>query len=161
LSYISDALMPGEQIEIQARHHWIIFIKAALLLFLSLFLFSSSASTQYRDSAHLLRFGGYAFLAFGIINGLISLVDFITSEYAVTNMRVIIKEGLIWRKATEIVLSQVESIKIDQKILGRMLGYGSILIMGSGGTSERYHFISDPLAFRDVLHAHVARIQMR
>jgi uncharacterized membrane protein YdbT with pleckstrin-like domain len=71
-----------------------------------------------------------------------------TSEFAITNKRVIIKVGLISRKTVEINLGKVESIGVDQSILGRILDYGTITIVGSGGTKEPFHDISRPLDFR-------------
>lgn len=76
------------------------------------------------------------------------LIDRLTSEFAITNKRVIIKIGLISRHVLEMNLSKVESINVDQTVLGRMLGFGSITVVGTGGTRELFHNIADPLEFR-------------
>jgi uncharacterized membrane protein YdbT with pleckstrin-like domain len=60
------------------------------------------------------------------------LIDHATSEFAVTNRRVIIKVGLIRRRTVELRLEKVESIGVDQSILGRILGYGTIIVHGTG-----------------------------
>lgn len=76
------------------------------------------------------------------------LIDKYTDEFAITNKRVIIKTGLISRKTFEMNHSKIESVNVDQGILGRILGYGSISIVGSGGTREVFPNIRKPLEFR-------------
>ena len=71
-----------------------------------------------------------------------------TDEFAITNKRGSIKTGLISRKTFEMNHSKIESINVDQGIIGRMLGYGSIKISGSGGTKESFLNILNPLEFR-------------
>jgi uncharacterized membrane protein YdbT with pleckstrin-like domain len=73
-----------------------------------------------------------------------------TSEYTITNRRVIIKTGFISRQTFEMNLSRIESVEVDQSFWGRILGYGSITIIGTGGTRELFNNISDPLKFRKV-----------
>lgn len=76
------------------------------------------------------------------------LIDLYTDEFAITNKRVIIKTGLISRKTFEMNHSKIESVNVDQSVLGRILGYGTISIVGSGGTKEVFPKIKNPLRFR-------------
>lgn len=76
------------------------------------------------------------------------IIDKYSDEFAITNRRLIIKTGLISRKTFEMNLSKIESVNIDQTILGRILGYGTIIIVGSGGTREIFPSIKNPLEFR-------------
>lgn len=71
-----------------------------------------------------------------------------TSEFAITNKLIIIKVGLISRRTLEMNLSKIESVNVDQGILGRMLGYGTIVVIGTGGTKEPFASIADPMNFR-------------
>ncbi|MEI6647846.1 MAG: PH domain-containing protein [bacterium] len=71
-----------------------------------------------------------------------------TSEFAITNKRIIIKVGLISRRTLEMNLSKIESVNVNQGILGRILGFGTIVVIGTGGTKEPFAQISDPMAFR-------------
>ena len=71
-----------------------------------------------------------------------------TSEFAITNRRVIIKVGWVARRTIELNLSKIESVKVNQGLLGRILGYGTIIIIGTGGTTEPFSLISNPLEFR-------------
>jgi uncharacterized membrane protein YdbT with pleckstrin-like domain len=81
-----------------------------------------------------------------------ALIERATSEFAVTNRRVIIKVGLVARRTVELNLSQVESVGVDQSIFGRLLGYGTIIVRGSGGTYESFKAIAKPLAFRKAVN---------
>ncbi|MBL8918109.1 MAG: PH domain-containing protein [Myxococcaceae bacterium] len=79
------------------------------------------------------------------------LIDGWTSEFAVTDRRVIIKVGLIARRTVELNLAKVESVIVDQGVIGRILGYGTIFVVGTGGTRERFEAIADPLGFRQAV----------
>lgn len=72
----------------------------------------------------------------------------VTSEFAITTKRVIIKVGLIARQTLEMNLSKIETVNVDQTIMGRILNYGSITIIGTGGTQEVFHNIANPMQFR-------------
>lgn len=76
------------------------------------------------------------------------LIEKYTDEFAITNKRVIIKTGLISRRTFELNLTKIESVNVDQSILGRILGYGSLQIVGTGGTKEIFPNINKPLVFR-------------
>ena len=71
-----------------------------------------------------------------------------TNEFAVTNKRVFVKSGIVRRDRLELNLNRVESVSISQGVLGRMLGYGDVIINGSGGNRSVVPFISNPTAFR-------------
>lgn len=76
------------------------------------------------------------------------LIDRYSDEFAITNKRVIIKTGLFSRKTLEMNLSKIESVNVDQSIMGRIFGYGTIKIIGTGGTREEFPNIQKPLQFR-------------
>jgi uncharacterized membrane protein YdbT with pleckstrin-like domain len=76
------------------------------------------------------------------------LIAMKSSEFAITNKRVIIKTGLLSRRTIEMNLSKIESVNVNQGIFGRILGYGTVRIVGTGGTKENFYRISKPLEFR-------------
>ena len=59
-------------------------------------------------------------------------IDRWLTELAVTNNRIIYKYGLIRRYTAEMNMDKVESVNVVQSILGRLLDYGTIDIMGTG-----------------------------
>lgn len=73
------------------------------------------------------------------------------NEYAVTNMRVILKKGVISRYTFEIRLPKIEGISVDQGIMGRILNYGTLIIRGTGTASEPFNALENPMAFKRVV----------
>lgn len=70
------------------------------------------------------------------------------TEFVVTNKRVISKTGIISRKTHEISLKKIESMHVEQSIVGRFLNYGRLKISGTGVHNAAFDNISDPLEFR-------------
>lgn len=77
-----------------------------------------------------------------------ALLRYVSTEMAVTNKRVIAKQGFIRRSTIELNLARVESIQVDQGILGRIFDFGSIVVSGSGNPQAPVIGISQPLRFR-------------
>src|SRR5207244_8787391 len=70
------------------------------------------------------------------------------TEMAVTSKRVIVKTGIAERRTVEILLSRIESVAVDEPALGRLLGYGTVIVRGTGGTPGTVDAISNPMALR-------------
>jgi uncharacterized membrane protein YdbT with pleckstrin-like domain len=77
------------------------------------------------------------------------IIAIYTDEFAITNKRVIIKTGLFSRKTFEMNLNKIESVNVDQSLWARLLGFGTITIIGTGGTRESFPKIKKPLDFRE------------
>ncbi len=80
-----------------------------------------------------------------------SLIDFFSTEIAVTSQRLIVKMGWPSRRMTAMNLRQIESVSVEQSTLGRLLDYGTVTVAGTGGTKERLQRISHPVEFRNKL----------
>jgi len=87
----------------------------------------------------------------------VAMVKRNATEIAVTNRRVIIKSGLVHRRSVEIMLPKVESIGITEPFLGRVLGYGTVVVRGTGGTPEPFEKIAHPSEFRKHVHEQADR----
>jgi uncharacterized membrane protein YdbT with pleckstrin-like domain len=100
--------------------------------------------------AHLIALGVILLVAYGlgIVFLLWAFIRFKTTEFAVTDKRIIAKTGLISRNTVEMFLDKVESLHVEQGILGRILNFGTITIRGTGSTEEPINNISAPLALR-------------
>ena len=72
----------------------------------------------------------------------------VATEVAVSNQRVLIKTGLLSHLSVEVLLPKVESIGVDEPFLGRVLGYGSVIVRGTGGTFETFDKIAHPNELR-------------
>jgi len=136
MGYIDQNLMNGEKVIYRTRRHWIIFFWPAVFFILA------AVGIFYSST-----WGG-VLLVFFLGTALTSFVTFASSEFGVTNKRVLIKVGFIRRHTLETLLTKVEGIGVDQDILGRILGYGTIVVSGTGGTKEVFQKIDAPLKFR-------------
>jgi uncharacterized membrane protein YdbT with pleckstrin-like domain len=76
-----------------------------------------------------------------------------TTELVLTNRRVISKFGVLSRDTVEIGFAKIESIRVKQGLLGRMLNYGDLVITGSGATHAPIPNIRNPLEFRRAFDA--------
>ena len=145
MSYVDNSLIPDEQVVFRARLNRIIFFPPLVLLAISIWLF-----------AYSVPLGAEVVLAVTILWGLVKYVDYASSEFAVTNKRVIIKVGVLRRRTLEMLNTKVEAVAVNQGILGRIFGYGDIVVTGTGGTNEPFNGISSPLEFRRAVQAHSA-----
>lgn len=71
-----------------------------------------------------------------------------SDEFVITNKRVVIKTGLIARSTIELNLNKVESISVEQSVMGRIFGFGTVTVLGTGETREPFTRIGNPLEFR-------------
>ena len=85
----------------------------------------------------------------GLLLWVSAAITYYTTELAITNKRVIAKFGLIRRQTIEMNISKVESIQVEQSILGRIFNFGSVLVSGAGDPKAPIRGISDPLKFRN------------
>src|SRR6478735_4396845 len=154
MSYVEKNLMPGEQIEYRANLHWLVFILPTLLFIAAIWLFFSLGGSLVIFLALILIVGA-------LVTGLHAVIERMTSEFAVTNKRVLIKTGLIRRHSLETLLTKIESIGVAQSILGRILGFGTIVISGTGGSKEPFHRIANPMMFRRQVQEQIATMEER
>lgn len=80
--------------------------------------------------------------------GLYPWIQSLSSEFVITNKRIIMKTGLIRRQTFEINLSRVESVEVRQTVMGRIFNYGDIIIIGTGGSRGTFSCLADPITFR-------------
>jgi uncharacterized membrane protein YdbT with pleckstrin-like domain len=146
MSYVESNLLPNERVTYWAKLHWIIFTTPVLLLLIAIAL-------AILFPAHWIIYGVVA--AVGLVLLIPPWIDSISSEFAVTDKRVLVKVGLIRRHSLELLLQKVEGIGVDQTLLGRILGYGTITVVGTGGTKEAFRMISNPLEFRRQVQASI------
>jgi uncharacterized membrane protein YdbT with pleckstrin-like domain len=152
MSYVDSNLLPNERVIYRAHLHWAVYIPCSFLFVLGLYLFFAVGPIGQDQGGIHNVFGGI-FVFMGIVLFPFAWRKMKTSEFAVTDKRVVIKVGLVRRRSLELLLRQVEGIGVDQGILGRIFGYGVITVGGTGGTKEPFRSISDPLEFRRQVQA--------
>jgi hypothetical protein len=146
--YIDEILQPGERVLYSTNAHWIFYFPAIVAWIVALALFVASRQTIVE---------GLVLLCL-VASGLVALAALywtvrgwfhrFTTETDVTNLRVVHKTGFIKRRTFEMALDKVESVDVNQSILGRIFNYGDVTIRGVGEGIETIKTIASPLAFR-------------
>jgi uncharacterized membrane protein YdbT with pleckstrin-like domain len=139
MGYVQSVLLPGERVAYHAQLHWAAYWRA---LVLSLF-------------------GALLLLDGDTVSAMTALVVFVlaafvliapwTTEIAITNHRVILKQGLLRRGTIEIKIDKVASVIVRQSILGRILNFGTVIVRWTGGNASPLAYVDAPFALRQAL----------
>jgi len=160
MGYVDDNLITGEAITYRARLHWILFVKPALIALtiatLAAFLFYVTDLINVLSAPATVLIG-IAVLVISALPLLAAALTWHSAEFAVTNKRVILKTGFIESKTAEMFLNKIESVGVDQSIIGRILDHGTIVIRGTGGSLEPFHRVSAPLRFRRQIQEQIGK----
>jgi uncharacterized membrane protein YdbT with pleckstrin-like domain len=150
MSYVEQSLGEGEVVRHVAHTHWVIFVVPILQLLIALVLIwiGYKIDDVWARLGWLMRVLGFLVFAFGTLHLLRAWLIRVTTELAVTDRKLIGKWGLISRRTIEQRLDKVDSIEVEQTILGRILGYGTVEVRGSGVTMTPLRMIAGPLTFR-------------
>jgi hypothetical protein len=95
------------------------------------------------------RYSAYALALVAVVLIIQQWLEWWVTEIAITNRRIIYKKGLIRRQTNEMNMDKVESVQIDQSILGRMLDYGDVKLLGTGEGFETLRTIASPIELRN------------
>lgn len=149
--YIDEILQPGEKVLYSTNAHWMFYLPAmAGWIVTAAFLVMSRMVVA--DTPVLLCLSLAAISAIAALYWTVTAwFHRWTTETDVTNMRVVHKTGFINRQTFEMSLDKVESVDVNQTILGRILNYGDVTIRGVGKGFEKIKTIASPLAFRSAI----------
>jgi hypothetical protein len=146
MSYVQHVLQPGEQVRNVSSLHWIIYWPGVALVLLAV-------AVYWLSEARLLpgvwRYTAYGFALIGVVLLIQEWFRWWITEIAVTNRRVIYKKGLVRRQTNEMNMDKVESVQINQSILGRLLDYGDVTVLGTGEGFETLRTIARPIELRN------------
>jgi uncharacterized membrane protein YdbT with pleckstrin-like domain len=172
MGYVDRNLVPGETLLYRTRHHWLVLLGPSfgglLLLVPGLALLVEAIAT--RDTAGLVVGSAVIspklMVSFGALLVVAAILTFSygvakrnATEMAVTNRRVLIKTGMGSRRTLDLMLSRVESIGVEESTVGRVLGYGSVVVRGTGGTPEPFLMIAHPQDFRRAVQEQIGAPQ--
>lgn len=133
MSYVDNNLMSNEEIIHKANIHWFIFAPSFLLFALGFYFYNT---------------GGEVLFYIAVIFFIRAVVVLSSTELVITSKRVIAKTGFITRSTVELSHNKVESLSVDQGLFGRMFGFGTLILNGTGGGKTFITSIDAPLVFR-------------
>ena len=152
MAYYTKVLQPGEAVRYLGHLHWLIY--GRVLPFLILAIVFAVVSVGAADPGQSTLRNICAATAFGciVIGLLLSIGSFIrrrTTEIVVTDRRVLFKTGLISRHTLEMNITKIETVDVDQPIIGRLFGYGTVSVRGTGAGMEPMRRVAHPLELRN------------
>ena len=146
-SYVESVLAPGEKIVHRAAiSHWRFLL--SYLVGGACFVAAVAVLLLAQNRTDIPAAVAAIPLAIGIIVILSALIQRSTTELVLTDRRIITKRGLISRDTVEMNLNKVESLHVNQSLLGRMLDYGDVTVVGTGSSLEPLRGIANPLELR-------------
>jgi uncharacterized membrane protein YdbT with pleckstrin-like domain len=153
MSYIKSVLQPEETVQFESRLHWIVYLPGLVMLIPAI---AAGIGGTYIDETNV-RYACWAvgaiFLLFAVLKLSAEWIRRVTTEIAVSDRRVIYRRGLIRRYTIEINNDKIESVDVDQTVLGRIFNFGTVVIRGTGSAVEPLRNIHDPLHFRSYITA--------
>ncbi len=156
MAYLDSLLQPGETLLARSRPHWIILLAPSAELFVAVIVAMATFVALPRTQLSLIGYGVALILGVGgALHLLARALTRSTTEYGVTNIRGVQKRGILSLHTIEMNLDKVESVDVDQSLLGRMFGFGTVAIHGVGARWDPIVGIEDPLDFRSAITTHI------
>ena len=146
MSYVERVLQPGEQVRHISSIHWIVYWPGVAVALLAV------AAYWFGETRWLPRAWQYTAYALALVAVVLLVKEWLQwwiTEIAVTNRRVIYKRGLIRLQTNEMNMDKVESVQVNQSILGRMFDFGTVRILGTGEGFEALQTIAGPIKLRN------------
>ena len=150
MASLDDQLLAGERIVYRTRPHWILFGGPLILGIVGIAL-----GVTLQLAADDYWYAGAALLGVALLLAIPPAIRYLSSDFAVTDKRVLARMGILHRQLLETLLSKIEGIGVEQDVWGRLLGFGTITITGTGGTRESIAGIPRPLEFRRQVQAQI------
>jgi uncharacterized membrane protein YdbT with pleckstrin-like domain len=144
VNYVGESLISGEILRYERQLHWSVLIVPYMIAFgclvAGVICIINSIGPRLTLAAVLVLSAAHVIaLAYASRNA---------SEFAITNRRLIIKVGILKERSLEIFLNDIESIGVTQDVLGRVMGYGTIVVKGNAGTAESFDRVPQPVELR-------------
>lgn len=153
MAYVENTLMDNEKVLMLTNPHKVVLLPSIVAFMLTI-VFSILASrlpllsTPIYSTVSFYTIVITVMLCYAVIKLLHGIICYRTSEYAITNMRVVMKRGVINRVALELMLNRLEAVKVKQSLLGQMFNYGTVELVGVGGTNDAFEYVPKPMYFR-------------
>lgn len=147
MAYIDQNLLPDEKILYRTKKHFIIFLIPVIWTLGAVFFYFNSNPMVVKISL--------IFVIAALFTWLNAFLIYYTSDFAVTNKRISMKEGFFFRHANDTRLTTIANVTVNQSLLGQILNYGTVVINTFGGTADPFSEINSPVAFQKLLQEQI------
>jgi membrane protein YdbS with pleckstrin-like domain len=151
MAYYKKVLQPGETVRFVGKLHWLIFGRAILLFIVAAVLAWVTRWLLDPIWQHNFNLAAAVIAILALAAFIIEWIRRQATEFVVTDRRVIYKRGLISRHSVEMNISKVETVDVEQSVMGRLLNYGTVLVRGTGESLEPLRHVDAPLALRNAI----------
>ena len=142
-NYIANNLLPDEKILYRTKKHWIIFLTPLVLTVMTFFFF-------FNDNYFVIKVS-YALAIVTILSWMNQFLLYYASEFAITDKRVMMREGFFYRHTNETRLSSISNVGATQSLLAQALRYGTVFINTFGGETDAFTELDEPVKFQKKL----------
>lgn len=143
MSYLDKNLLEGEKILFRTKKHWIVFFPPVFWALATVFLYF-----QPNPILHKIIFLPAILAIIYLCN---QLLLYYFSEFAITNIRIVMREGFFFRHTNDTRLSALATVDVVQGIIGQVLDYGTVLINSFGGEKDPFTDMDSPVKFKNIL----------
>lgn len=151
MSYIDRNLLPGERIIFRTKKHLIIFFWPVIITIFSVFV------TGYLNADEILATISWAPWFIALILWIYCGIAYMTSEFVVTDKRIMMREGFFVRHTNEMRISTISQVNVDQSLLGQLLNYGLVTI-NAFGVSDSFSLLARPFTFQKTVHERIDKV---
>ncbi len=155
-NYVDSNLSQDETVAYSARvslwKYWFSFLIGGFLVLAALTGFAASVSAKGGTGSMLGSKFNAALLVAGLVVFAWPLIARRSTELVITNKRLIAKSGIVSTQSIEIRFDRIESVRVNQSLLGRIFNYGDIVVTGTGSTFDPIPNIANPMQFRTALN---------
>lgn len=144
MSYVTGSLSQGEEIRLRAHLHWHCFVDECFFTLVTIFLFGIYDMVEPALTNPTVKFALIGFFILDVLWLLNKWIDVLSIDMVVTNRRVIYKKGFLSLVTSEILISKLEAISIEQSPLGRIFGFANLHFSGTGTAHVTFYDIAKP-----------------
>ena len=151
MAYYTQVLQPDETVKVVGRLHWSIFGRGVVVLAIAVGVLIVGATFPDPAWQPGVQLAGGVIGVLGIILLLGAWIRRQATEIVVTDRRVIFKRGVLTRHTVEMNVHRIETVDVEQSLAGRIWGYGTLMIRGTGGGFEPLEGVGSPLSIRNAI----------
>jgi uncharacterized membrane protein YdbT with pleckstrin-like domain len=143
MSYIDKNILTDEKILFRTKKSLIIFLNPLCWTIAAIICFTHS-------NPYIVKVAWAPAIA-SLFFWLNQFIQYMCSDFAITNKRILMREGFFYRHTNDTRLSTIANVTVNQSLLGQAINYGTVLINTFGGEADPFSQIDKPVVFQKIL----------